>query len=255
MATNHTARVNAHGRSAFEKLADHITDAEVARFGPLTAVSCGIQAPVFNQIFTFETPAREDLEAAVSWMAKQDAPFWVTVTEPLLDDVSEHVTEVSLTKAEEVHPGMILTTLAEVPPNETVADVSEVTDPDLLDAFIDVLARGFGMPLELSRQANPPSLLDEEDVRMFIGRVDGEPVAGGMLIRTDDVAGVYNIAVDEKFRRQGIGEAMTWAVLRAGRNSGCEVGALQSSEMAYTLYQRMGFETAVNYHHFEQSSK
>lgn len=34
------------------------------------------------------------------------------------------------------------------------------------------------------------------------------------------MAGVYTIGVVEEFRRQGIGEAMNWAVLRAGREAG-----------------------------------
>lgn len=87
-----------------------------------------------------------------------------------------------------------------------------------------------------------------------MGRVDDKPVACGLLVRTDDVAGVYTIGVVDEFRRQGIGEAMTWAVLHAGYERGCRVGVLQSSDMAYTLYEKMGFETVVTYHHFEPAA-
>lgn len=254
MVSNNVARLNAHGRSAFEKLADHVSDAEVARFGPLTAVSVGIPAPIYNQIFTFEVPARGELEAAVSWMANRDVPFWVTVTEPLVEDVGDQIAESGLTKAEEVNPGMIMPSLAEIPSNETDAAISTVTDADLLDEFIETFATVFETPLKYARQSNPSSLLEDEDIRMFIGRIDGEAVACGQFVRTGDVAGVYGVGVREKFRRQGIGEAMTWAVLRAGREAECQIGALQSTEIAYSLYQRMGFETVVSYHHFEPTS-
>jgi GNAT superfamily N-acetyltransferase len=251
MDTDHTARVNAHTRTAFVKLADHVDEAEVARFGPLTALSAGIPMPLYNQILTFEAPARDDLEAAVSWMAKRDVPFWVTVPDPLLEDVGEHAVELGLAKAEVVQPMMILTSLGEIPPNETVADISEVTDADILDEVVDITATVFGIPPEFVRQMTTSSMLNDEEVRMFVGRVDGVPVACGRLIKTDDVAGVFDIAVDEEFRRQGIGEAITWAVLRAGRDAGCQIGALESTEMGYPLYQRMGFETVVDYHRFE----
>lgn len=255
MASNHVARLNAHGRTALSKLADHVPDAEVERFGRLTAVWTGVPVPIYNQVFTFDAPAREELEAAVAWMADRDVPFWVTVTKPLVGDVGDQVTEFDLVKAEDVNPGMVMPSLAEIPPNETVADITEVTDSDMLDEFIKIIATVFEAPEEIARQVNPASLLDDGDIRMFVGRVDGETVACGRLVRTDDVAGVYGIGVDERFRRQGIGEAMSWTVLRAGRDAGCEIGALQSSEMAYSLYQRMGFETLVTYHHFEPSAK
>lgn len=68
------------------------------------------------------------------------------------------------------------------------------------------------------------------------------------------MAGVYSVGVVEAFRRRGIGEAMTRAVLRAGREAGCRVAVLQSSEMGRPLYERMGFETVVTYHHFEPAT-
>jgi GNAT superfamily N-acetyltransferase len=251
MDTDHTATVNAHTRTAFVKFADHVDEAEVARFGPLTAVSAGIPMPLYNQVLTFEAPARDDLEAAVSWIDKREVPFWVTVPDPLLEDVGEHAAELGLAKAEVVNPMMILTSLGEIPPNETVADISEVTDTDVLDEFIEIPATVFGIPPGFVRQMTPTSVLNDEEVRMFVGRVDGVPVACGRVVKTDDVAGVYDIAVEEEFRRQGIGEAMTGAVLRAGRDAGCQMGALESTEMGYPLYQRMGFETVVDYHRFE----
>jgi GNAT superfamily N-acetyltransferase len=253
MDSNHAAKVNANYRSAFSKLVGHIPEGEVATFGPLTAVSAGIPAPIFNQIFTFDSPTPENLKAAISWMTQRDVPFWVTVPEPLVSDVGGQLAEFDLAETEQVHPGMLMPSLAELSTNETVADITEVTDSDLLDEFIESFVSGFEVPPEHARQANPVSMVNDEDFRLFIGRVDEETVACGLLVRTDDVAGVYSIGVVEGARRQGIGEAMSWEVLRAGRDAGCDIGALQSSEMAYPLYQRMGFETVVNYHHFGPS--
>lgn len=254
MASTHVARLNAHGRSAFIKLTDHLPDAKVERFGGLTAVRTGVPVPIYNQVFTFDAPTRDELEAAVSWMGERDAPFWVTVPEPLAEAVGNQVAEFDLVEAEVVNPGMVMSSLAEIPPNETIADISEVTDSEMLDEFIELFASVFEAPVEIAQQVNPPSLLDDADIRMFLGYVDGKAVACGRLVRTDDVAGVYAIGVDEEVRRRGIGETMSWTVLRAGRDAGCEIGALQSSEMAYSLYQRMGFETATTYHHFEPSA-
>jgi predicted acetyltransferase len=70
-------------------------------------------------------------------------------------------------------------------------------------------------------------------------------------MQSGDVAGVYSIGVVEEFRRRGIGDAMSRAVLRAGHEAGCQVGVLQLSEMGYPLYEQLGFETVVTYHQFE----
>ena len=107
------------------------------------------------------------------------------------------------------------------------------------------------MPVEVVREAYPEVILTDEQMKLLLGRVDGEPIATGNLFQQGDVAGVYVITVTEEFRRRGLGEAMTWAVLRTGREAGAAVGVLQSSSMGYSVYEQMGFETVVNYHQFQ----
>lgn len=87
----------------------------------------------------------------------------------------------------------------------------------------------------------------------FITHIDGEPAACGQLLRTDDVAGVYSIAVREQFRRRGLGAAISWTVLAAGRDAGCSIGVLQASPMGEPVYDQMGFETITRYHLFVAS--
>ena len=67
---------------------------------------------------------------------------------------------------------------------------------------------------------------------------------------TGDVAGVYAIAVLERYRRRGLGGAISRAVLAAGREHGCEIGVLQASPMGRPVYEQMGSETVTRYHHF-----
>lgn len=255
MSRDYVSDVNTNWRTTAIKLCDHIPDSKVRRFGLLTGASAGIPSPIYNQIFIFDSPSRRDLEAAVTWMLKRDVPFWVTVPEPLTEEVREHATEIDLVMRDEVTPGMVLTSLDELPSNEVTTDISTVSNTDELDEYVEVAATVFGMSKDKVRQTNPPSLLDDDEMSVFVGRVDGQPVACGRLVRSGDVAGVYAIGVVEEFRRRGIGEAMTWEVLRAGREAGCQVGVLQSSEMAYSLYERMGFETVVNYRHFEPATE
>ena len=115
-------------------------------------------------------------------------------------------------------------------------------------------ADAFGAPMGPARALAPASMLEDDRMRWFVGYVDGEAAACGQLLRTGDVAGVYAIAVREAFRRRGMGEAISWQVLRAGADAGCEVGVLQASPMGHSIYRRMGFDEIVDYHLFVPSA-
>lgn len=240
---------NENLRRAFVTLAEETPSGETRQFGPLAAPSAGLPVPIFNRVFVFESPPVEELSAAVDWMAEREVPFWVTVAEPAVEDVTDHLADLNLVKAGE-QPGMAMTPLDEISPQNSAAEIAEVTDPDELDDFSRVASAVFGTPLDVAEQVYQVALVGDEK-RLFLGSVDGTPAACGLSIQSGDVAGVYTIGVVEQFRGRGIGEAMSWEVLRAGREAGCRVGVLQSSEMAYPLYKKMGFETVVTYHNFE----
>lgn len=242
---------NENLRTAFDRLAEHSPPGATDKFGTVSAATTGIPVPFFNRVFVFSRPDPDELGAAVEWLADRDNPFLVTVAEPALESVESHADEVGLARTGETQPGMALRSLSDIEGGDCVADISPVTDRDDLNDFVRVSAMAFEMPLDVAQRTMPESVLADDQLRPFVGRVGGKTVACGMLHQRGDVAGVYTVGVQEAFRERGIGEAMTREVLRAGRESGCQVGILQSSEMGYSLYEGMGFETVVEYHQFE----
>jgi GNAT superfamily N-acetyltransferase len=90
-------------------------------------------------------------------------------------------------------------------------------------------------------------------IRYYLARLDGEPVATAMLVLAAGVAGIYAVATIETARRRGIGAAVTLAPLLDARDRGYVAGVLQSSEMGYGVYARMGFTEQFRYHsyHFQ----
>ena len=77
--------------------------------------------------------------------------------------------------------------------------------------------------------------------------VDGEVASTAALIVSGDVAGIYNVATPERFRRRGLGEATTRAAASEGERRGCRIATLQASAIGYPIYERKGFRTAVRW--------
>jgi GNAT superfamily N-acetyltransferase len=90
-------------------------------------------------------------------------------------------------------------------------------------------------------------LLDESDCTVYVGYARGAPVASGLGWRTGRTIGVYAIATIPAARRKGYGAAMTARVVTDGLAAGCDVAALQASELGRPIYERLGFRVAVRY--------
>lgn len=250
MARDYVADVNESFVSYWTRIAAHHPAGASRTFGHVHAVSTGTPVPVFNRVYVFEPPARENVSQAVSWMADREVPYRVTVAESALAATEPVVADLDLVEADDPLPGMALQSLDDVPASDDGIDVELVTDAEGLRTFVAVASAAFGMSVAVVREAYPETLLTDAEMQLLLGREDGEPVATGNLFRQGDVAGVYVVGVPEEFRHRGIGEGMTWAVLRAGREAGAEIGVLQASSMGYSVYERMGFDPVVAYHQF-----
>lgn len=236
-----------------ERLATHIQEREARQFGGVHACFGALPSGVGNRVFVFDTPAPDDLEAAVTWLAVRDVPFQVTATAPVAADIADVLAGLDLEETRE-SPGMALESLDSVPSNGSSPHISEVTDADGRQAFESVFADAFDASQAFVDQLLSPAVVADDAFAHLVAHQDGQPVACGVLLRRGDAAGVFCVGVPPAFRRQGLGAAMTWAVLRAGRNGGCTVGVLDSTEMGFPLYREMGFETVVEYHHFEPTA-
>ena len=122
-----------------------------------------------------------------------------------------------------------------------------------LDEFIGVLEQG-GLRAELAHRLISASFATDPDVQLFVGRLDKKPVATSIAIRSGDASGVYNVGTLPEARRRGVGSAVTWAAVGAGRAWGCDTVVLQSSVMGLSMYAEMGFRTVAPYVTFAQSS-
>jgi predicted acetyltransferase len=88
---------------------------------------------------------------------------------------------------------------------------------------------------------------------VYVGYANGAPVVSGLGWRTGRTIGVYAIATLPKARRRGYAAAMTARVVTDGLANGCDLAALQASELGRPIYERLGFRVDVRYTAYQSS--
>ena len=119
-------------------------------------------------------------------------------------------------------------------------EVVRVSTPEEVEEFEAVSVRGFGGEGDAVPPGtiHPPTILADPAMAMFIGRVDGKPVAAAMGYATDDAVGVFGVTTVTPARRRGYGTAVTRAAMLT------ETGLpsiLAPSKEAESMYLRLGF--------------
>jgi ribosomal protein S18 acetylase RimI-like enzyme len=78
----------------------------------------------------------------------------------------------------------------------------------------------------------------------YIGYLDDTPVTSGTLLDAGGWATIYDISTPDVFRRQGFGGAITHALMHEIRKRGYADTWIWSSNMAKSLYQKLGYVDA-----------
>src|SRR4051794_15840755 len=140
-------------------------------------------------------------------------------------------------------PAMVLSPIPQPVPPDPPAGLEIVTarSADLLAATADIVAAGFGLPVDLCHRIVEGGIAEHPAVSVLTGLVQDHPVSTATLIVTDDVAGIYNVATPDPNRGRGFGAALTWAAVAEGARRGCTMASLQASPLGFPVYERMGF--------------
>ena len=142
-------------------------------------------------------------------------------------------------------PGMAAD-LGALPESQAVPDgleIRAVEAESALRAWAHVFTIGYGMP------PNWESTIFEVwskigldfPVRNYLGYLDGEPVSTSTVFYSAGVAGIYDVATLPEARGRGLGTRLTLAPLLDACQAGYRIGILQSSDMGFGVYKRMGF--------------
>lgn len=206
-------------------------------YGKIPVVITGIPVPFFNGAWVLDPPARDDLEAALRHLRDSGLPFILHVRSDL-PDLEETFAPLGL-QADGLLPCFALAPRP-VPPAPNGLEMRRVGEAEW-DDFLATTAAGFGMPLPMVEALYAPGILDEPDIRAYVGYAEGRPAVTSLASRSGDTLGVYSIGTVPEARGRGFGTAATWHLMRDAE-PGWEVAVLQASDMGRPIYERMGFQ-------------
>ena len=219
---------------------------EERRFGGAVAFDSRIPVRFLNGLAVLERAERTDVEAAIEWLETRGSPYEAWLREDLAEELRPALVAREFIAQDWVEPVMAMEPPSRMPAPPEGVTVREVVDARTLEDQVAAQVAG-GIPEGPIRLLLTPTFVGRADVRCFTAYVDEVPVGHAFAIRTGDVSGVYSVGVAEDQRGRGIGTAVTWAAVDAGREWGCPVVVLQSSRMGFGVYRRMGFEVIGHY--------
>jgi ribosomal protein S18 acetylase RimI-like enzyme len=185
--------------------------------------------------------------AAIAHFAEQRRPFsWWVGPADRPGDLGDVLQSLGLEPAEG-ELAMALP-LAELPGDLAPVpglEVRRVTGPEELETFAALSAANWTPPdpdvIAFYRLGAPALLAHGSPQWLYVGYLDGEPVATAEAIIAAGTVGLYNISTRPACRGRGIGSMMTWRPLHDGRDRGCDLGVLQAAPEGVGLYRRLGF--------------
>jgi len=251
----------------FRAMAEVLPDGEIVENNRLGCHLTFPTNPMFKGVWQTrlsDDEADKAIDETLAWFKARNAPFmfWWTgpgTTPTDLDarlrargllDMAEQQQELAagIHQTEQGAPGMVAdlhqvdeSLLKKTPPGFVIKEIT--TESELYD-FKKVFVETYEIP-EWAGQAWVDASLSagigNTPWRMYVGYLDGEPVATNMLFNGAGVASVYAVATLPSAQGRGIGAAITLKPLLDAREMGYRFGVLFATEMGIRVYQRIGF--------------
>ena len=120
--------------------------------------------------------------------------------------------------------------------------IERVVKKVAIGAYCSLVSELFGLPLTETTHLFPARQLRNEAIRHYVGYLDDVPVVVGTGVLAEGIVSVWNVTTHDDVRRQGVATALMDRLLQDAWEDGCDSSLLYSSPMAYSMYQKLGYE-------------
>lgn len=123
----------------------------------------------------------------------------------------------------------------DAPPPPEELRVTEALDQASVTHAVSLVGDAFGVPADAQPFMAPA--FNSDTSRVWLGTVDGVPVATAAAVVSGGFCGVYAVATAADARGRGYGAALTWAATRFRSDL---PAVLQASDLGRPVYERLG---------------
>jgi GNAT superfamily N-acetyltransferase len=120
--------------------------------------------------------------------------------------------------------------------------VERVGTPAEMSVYCKLISELFGLPITETTHLFSANQVQDDAIRHYVGYVDEVPVVAGTGVLSEGIVSVWNVATHDVVRRQRVATALMERLLGDAWDDGCDASLLYSTPMAYSLYQRLGYE-------------
>jgi len=201
------------------------------------------------------------IEKTITHYKQKGVPFiWIVGPTSRPKDLETHLLAHGFAD-EDSDPGMAIdlfnmNNALSIPTGFTFAHVQDNTTQL---TFARVANAGFAVPENMARilmdGITNVDISANQPIENYIGYLHEEPVAVASLCCAAGLAGIYNVTTLPNMRGQGLGTALTSALLHEARQMGYRVGILQSTAMGLHVYERLGFQEVCRIHFYSYEQK
>jgi GNAT superfamily N-acetyltransferase len=216
--------------------------------------------PWFNGVLSSRLPEETDggfIDETIQYFKGKEVKTFTWWMDPQLkrSDWEPHLSNHGFDFSNDI-PGMAvdLQTLNESISTVDGLEVRVVADKESMLTWSHVFTLGYGLP------PNWESLVFDvwfklgldSPIRNYLGFLNGKPVSTSSIFFGGGVAGVYDVATLPEARGKGIGAVLTLGPLLDAREMGYRIGILQSSEMGFNVYKKLGFRHLCQIEYFHK---
>jgi len=216
----------------------------------LVLADSGLPCDTFNFVCRArleKSAARAGAREAVAYFEQVQRPFsWWVGPGDRPHELGAVLEDLGLERAEaELAMALPLERLPDAVAEVPGLDVRRVGTNEELDTFAELSASNWTPPdaqvIAFYRRAAAALLGAEAPQRLYVGYLQGEPVATAEATVHDGTAALFSLATRPAARGRGIGSRVTWQALRDAHAAGCDLAVLQAAAAGVGLYRRLGF--------------
>lgn len=208
----------------------------------------------FNRAYVLDAAnlTAESLEELTRDFLSPQLPFRMDIFLPIPSETEELLNRKGFDLTEDYASEMLLTRPCTLLRGSRAVKVERLNER-LLDSFSTIVVKAYNAPPDMVAtlvsifRHTIPRALEHKGATLYLAFLGSEPVGSLYLFSQGGVAGLYNLAVAQSSRRQGVATTLMLRAIEDSRAMGDSTLCLQTGVGSFheRFFERLGFSTVA----------